>query len=151
MISTGVKKMAGQGGLLVFSKKIDYGFLFMLELAKSPKKSMSLHTVSKEKFISFFFLQKVASILKKAGLIKAARGSGGGYQLGRPASKISLLEIVEALNGPLALMPCLSQNQVALCMHKNECQVRSGLFFINKTIVNSLKEKFLSDFINPHE
>ena len=56
-------------------------------------------------------VQKVVSLLSKAGLLRATRGSGGGLQLARPAAAITLADIVEAVEGPIALTSCVEQGR----------------------------------------
>src|SRR5690606_42027795 len=53
-------------------------------------------------------VQKLVSMLSRAGLLRSVRGAGGGIQLGRPAAAITLADIVEAVEGPIALTSCVS-------------------------------------------
>jgi Rrf2 family protein len=134
-------------GLLHFSQKIDYGLLLMLELAKISHSSvLSLRAVADENGISFFFLQKIALELRRAGLIHADRGKNGGYTLAKPASRISLKDILEALEGPLAIMHCLGHGEeTAACVREETCGVRSGLEVVNGVIAKALSKTTLND------
>jgi Rrf2 family transcriptional regulator, cysteine metabolism repressor len=136
-------------GFLHFSQKIDYGLMLLVELTKNGKKAfVSLRTVADENGISFFFLQKIASDLRKAGLVNADRGKNGGYALSKPAGKITLMEILEALEGPLNVMPCLSLTEGISCARSKRCSIRPGLNFINQTIIKALSSTSLSDLTN---
>ena len=75
------------------------------------------------------YLELIMLDLKKAGLVKSTRGPKGGYKLGRPASEISFGEVVRALEGPIALIPCASVNYYAPCgdCHDEEtCAIRKA-------------------------
>ncbi|OYW50636.1 MAG: AsnC family transcriptional regulator [Novosphingobium sp. 12-62-10] len=68
-------------------------------------------------------VQKLVSKLSAAGLLKAVRGAGGGLTLARPAAAISLADIVEAVEGPIAMAPC-SENGRHDCTLEAACSVR---------------------------
>lgn len=138
-------------GLLHFSQKIDYGLLLMVELAnRFSGEPLSLRTVSDANRMSFFFLQKVALELRRAGLIHADRGKNGGYTLAKPSSCISLRDVIEALEGPLAIMSCLSHGEkIPSCIRKETCGMRTGLGVINNVIVDALSRTSLNDLLQP--
>ncbi len=137
-------------GFLNFSQKIDYGLFLLMNLAEQENgEPVSLKTVSEENFLSFYFMQKVALDLRRSGLIMAARGKTGGYVIARDSSKIKLLEVLEALEGPVALMHCLRHGvDSKVCEREEDCRVRSGFGMLNEIIINTLSEFTLEDFIN---
>lgn len=145
-------------GLLHLSSKADYGFLLLMRLAKGGGNSgwhggtdssgrLSLRSIAIRDKLSFFFLQKVAADLRKAGLIESGRGKMGGYFLAKPANRISLKEIIEALDGPLAIMGCLGGDGNRACSKQDSCPVRPGFEIINNTIIDALSSKTLYDLI----
>ncbi|MCB2050533.1 MAG: Rrf2 family transcriptional regulator, partial [Novosphingobium sp.] len=69
-------------------------------------------------------VQKLVSLLTRAGLLRATRGAGGGLQLARPAAAISLADIVEAVEGPIALTTCVDTGR-SDCALEDCCSVRS--------------------------
>lgn len=141
---------AQKSGWLQLSSKIDCGLLLLVELAKDTTgEPVSLRTVADHNGVSFFFLQKVAADLRRAGIVDSGRGKHGGYSLARPATKISLKDIVEAHEGPLSIMGCLDHEQS--CVRENWCDVRPGLKFINYTILQTLAATSLADFLNPEQ
>lgn len=135
-----------KSGWLHLSQKIDSGLLLLVSLAKSDE-TLSLRTIAEEKGLSFFFLQKVAADLRKAGLIESDRGKHGGYRLAQAAEAITMKDILEAHEGPLAIMHCLDHENS--CIRENSCNVRPGLNFINQTIINTLAATTLADFLKP--
>lgn len=148
---------AGKSGLLQFSQRVDYAFFLLVELAKVAENGgftgadvVSLRVIADEHKMSFYFLQKVALELRRAGLVRAGRGARGGYMLARGAEEITLKDIVEATEGRLMMMSCLhADGEAPVCVRKKWCQVRPGLQFINQTIVETLAQTTLYDFIHP--
>lgn len=161
MISIRVKKGSTRGhksiknsgiksGFLNLSQKSDYGLILLSELAESDGASpLSLRMIAEKKGISFFFLQKVALDLRKSGLIEALRGKSGGYVLSKKSEKISMKEIIEALEGPVMLVKCLEhETDLLACSRENRCYVRRGFGTLNNLIIDTLKGFTLYDFLN---
>ena len=142
-----------RSGFMRFSHKMDYGLYLLTALAEAyGKGQISLRKVADESQMSFFFLQKVALDLRKAKLIEAGRGKNGGYVLVKSPKEISLKEIVEAIEGPMALMECLAHGpDEQSCVRENSCGVRGGISFINELIVKTFGSTKLIDLINKHE
>lgn len=137
-----------KSGWLHLSQKIDSGLLLLVELAKDDSdETVSLRTIAENNGLSFFFLQKVAADLRKAGLVEAGRGKHGGYRLAKSADEVTMKDILEAHEGPLAIMRCLDHENS--CIREDWCNVRPGLNFINQTIINTLAATTLADFIKP--
>lgn len=86
-------------------------------------------------------VQKLVSHLTKAGLLRSARGTGGGIQLARPPAAISLAEIVEAVEGPIALTACVDGNDCAL---ESSCHVRPHWAVVNETLRGALADVSLA-------
>ncbi|WP_305097620.1 SUF system Fe-S cluster assembly regulator [Croceibacterium aestuarii] len=82
-------------------------------------------------------VQKVVSLLSKAGLLRGSRGAGGGLQLARPAAAISLADIVEAVEGPIALTSCVEAGKHD-CALEGNCNVQPHWGLVNKTMRGAL-------------
>ena len=90
------------------STKGRYGLRFMVELAiNNGKKPVLLKIVSENQNISLKYLEQIAILLRNAGLIKAFRGQKGGYILTKPPDKITISEIIKALEGEIAIVDCV--------------------------------------------
>lgn len=89
-------------------------------------------------------VQKLVSTLSKAGLLKAMRGAGGGIQLSRPAAAITLADIVEAIEGPIALTACVEDGRHD-CGLEASCGVRPHWGVVNKAMRGALEQVRLSD------
>jgi Rrf2 family protein len=86
----------------------EYGLRGLVFLAKQPLEKVTLVSeVSKVQNIPETFLAKIFQRLSKAGLLRSIRGLNGGFTLGRPAHEITMREVIEALEGPIALNRCL--------------------------------------------
>jgi Rrf2 family protein len=99
--------------------KIEYGILAVVDLADSygrgPAQS---HMIAKRQAIPIRFLEQVLSLLRKAGIVESLRGALGGYTLARSPETIHLNEVVEAIEGPVAVVSCLSSN--GPCRHEQQ-------------------------------
>ncbi len=94
---------------LQISRRIEYGTRAMVYLASLPDGiTTSFREIAKKMVIPEDFLAKILKTLVKAKLVKSTRGSHGGYSLARPAKDVSFLEIIEAVEGPVAVNLCTS-------------------------------------------
>ncbi len=90
--------------------------------------------------------QKLVSILTKAGLLRSARGTGGGIQLARPAAAITLADIVEAVEGPIALTSCVDTGNHNCTMEGN-CRVQPHWAIVNGAVRGALAEINLAGLV----
>jgi len=96
--------------MIKLSTKGRYGTRLMLNLAlhyNAGQELVILKNVSKEEEISIRYLEQIIIPLKLSKLVKSIRGAGGGYILTQPPSELKLIEIIEALEGPIALVDCV--------------------------------------------
>ena len=85
------------------SAKTDYAIRAALELAAAPDdKPVKGERISKAQAIPLRFLENILMQLRHAGLVESRRGADGGYRLARPASEITLADVIRAIDGPLA-------------------------------------------------
>jgi len=108
----GAAGWAKAGSGLAVTTKGRYGLRLMVELARrGGAQSMTLGDAARRLAVSEKYLWHVARLLAGAQLLRAERGAHGGYRLARPADQISMLEIVEALEGPCQLVPAAEHGQ----------------------------------------
>lgn len=88
------------------TREADYAVLAVIEVARHGR--MSAGEVAKRQNMSPAFLGKIVGTLAKAGILTTRRGVGGGIALARPTESLTLLEVVEAVQGPFAINECLS-------------------------------------------
>lgn len=97
-----ILKMQAKGAVMNINKTVEYGLLTMGYVAKNSKDGfVKTSSVSKEYGIPEMYLTKIMILLAKTNILRSKRGQGGGYKLSRPAQEISMLEIIETLDGPL--------------------------------------------------
>jgi Rrf2 family protein len=82
-------------------------------------------------------VQKLVSMMSKAGLLRSARGTGGGIQLARPAAAISLADIIEAVEGPIAMTSCVDTGKHD-CIMEGSCRVQPHWAVVNTTVRGAL-------------
>jgi len=108
--------------MLHITRKGDYAIRGMVYLAMKPKGQMSLISEMASAIdVSQTLLAKIFQNMSKVGLVQSHRGVGGGFMLSRPPEQISLLEIVEAVEGPIVLNRCLLRP--GTCDRDAECTV----------------------------
>jgi len=108
------------------SRRTDYGIRVILDLAGLPENShASTQEIAIRQHVPNPFLAKIIAQLSLAGLVTTHRGAGGGVTLAHPPSEISLLQVIEALEGPIRLNRCLIQPQA--CPRDNSCPVHQVL------------------------
>lgn len=101
--------------------------LGLMCLARRPAASVvMIDEVSREEHIPKSFAAKIFQSLAKAGLVKSNRGTGGGFTLLRPAKEVTVLEVIEAIEGKIAFQRCLNEEEPK-CEHFGGCAL-CGLF-----------------------
>ena len=106
---------------MLFSTKAEYGVRLMVELGRQPGSSpVSLNSVAEAERLPLSYLEHLVAKLRRAGLVTSTRGAHGGYSLAHPAEEISMLEVVEALEGQIAPMECFHESPQGkvLCSHE---------------------------------
>ena len=107
-----------------FSTRTRYGLRFLLRLAAQPPGSLlQLGQVAREERISPGYLEQIVRALKPLGILKAVRGTGGGYALARPASEINMEDVFLHLEGEIAPVRCLTTKKP--CTHEGQCSTRA--------------------------
>lgn len=108
---------------MLFSTKAEYGVRLMVELGRQGgARPVSLSSVAAAEDLPLSYLEHLVARLRKAGLVTSTRGAQGGYSLARPTSEISMLEVVEALEGPVTPMECFHEapSGKVLCSHRDD-------------------------------
>ena len=84
-------------------------------------------------------VQKLVSRMTSAGLLRSSRGAGGGLRLARPAAAITLADIVEAVEGPIALTSCIEDGR-SCCTLEDACQVKPHWPIVNEALRGALAQ-----------
>jgi len=106
--------------VLRISRKIDYGLRAMIYLASIPAEAVvPFREIARQMDVPEDFLAKILKTLVDQGLVRSTRGPHGGYALARASSDISFLEVIEAVEGPVAVNVCLDADDA--CGHSVAC------------------------------
>lgn len=132
------------------TKAGEYAVLGLMCLARRPAGSVvMIDEVSREEHIPKSFAAKIFQSLTKAGIVKSIRGTGGGFTLLRSATEITVLEVIEAIEGKIAFQRCLVEVEPK-CEHFGGCAL-CGLF---EEAQDRVKEVFsrttLADLMKTH-
>lgn len=128
------------------STKGKYGLRAMVDLAvNSDDYCISITSIAKRQNISEAYLEQLFASLKRANLIESIRGAQGGYRLSREPSKISVGEILRALEGHLAPVNCVIEDESSECENSQYCVTRVIWKRIRDSINNVVDSIMLSD------
>jgi len=120
------------------SNMADYAVVTMSAAARHCGGARTSATeLAEETGIALPTVQKLVSLLSKAGLVKSSRGAGGGIQLTRPAAAITLADIVEAIEGPIAMTNCVA-DAAQECALEDSCTVKPHWTPVNSAIRSAL-------------
>lgn len=133
--------------MLRMSKLADYGTVVMTYMAQAPEKVHSAHDIASHVRVGLPTVSKILKILARQELLVSVRGSRGGYTLARPAHKISIAEIIDAMEGPVALTECSSSP--GLCVQESSCSIRSNWQKINRAVRRALETMSLAEMARP--
>ena len=119
------------------SKKADYGLIALKHLARHSDVSVSAREIASEYRIPAELLAKVLQRLARKGLLVSQQGTRGGYVLARDPSKISIVDVIEAIDGPIGITPC---ERGSSCEQLEKCSVRDPLMAVRVKVVRVLND-----------
>ncbi len=128
--------------MLKISTKIEYGLVLLIFLAKNQKRLVSLKEVARTANLPMRYLGQIAGLLSKAAIIKAKEGKSGGYQLVKKIDSLTLGEIINSLEGPVRLAPCVGKK----CSQKN-CLIKNFWFNLDNLLKKEFEKVKLSQLI----
>ncbi len=133
--------------MLRVTKLTDYATVVLTVLASAHETVLSASALAERAGLEAPTVAKVLKPLAQAGLVQAFRGAAGGYALARPAGAISLVEIVEAMEGPLAMTECSIHD--GHCGIEQSCGARANWRRINDVVADALRRVTLADMTLP--
>lgn len=142
---------------MMFSTKAEYGVRVMVELARRSGGAgghpVPLAEIAAHDGLPLAYLEHLVARLRKAGLVDSRRGSRGGYMLARPAGEITMAEVVEALEGTIAPIECISSSPGGgvVCSRETDpdhvCTTKILWTRVRFAIIHTLAETTLADLI----
>jgi FeS assembly SUF system regulator len=120
------------------SKLADYGVVIMTNLARRPDRQLNAAAIAEQSHIPLPMASKILKLLVRAELLESQRGARGGYSLTRPPERITVAELIAALDGPIALTACIEDGPGG-CDIQALCPARANWQRINDAIREALE------------
>src|SRR5919205_4488823 len=138
---------------MIFTTKAEYGVRLLIQLGRQESgQPVSLKAMAEAEALPLAYCERIAALLKKAGLVVSTRGAHGGYVLARPASEITMDQAVLALEGAIAPMDCFLDDHDGrvLCSHGEDsggCATRLLWTRVQMGVIHSLQRTTLAELI----
>ena len=141
--------------MYAISKKSKYGLRALFELARRYEKGpLLIAELARRERIPKKFLELILLELKNNGILGSKKGKGGGYFLARSPDSVSLGEVIRALDGPLAPVPCVSQTAYRTCDECADeaiCGIRAVMHDVRDATAQILDRESLSTILRREE
>ncbi|MEX6625428.1 Rrf2 family transcriptional regulator [Tenacibaculum pacificus] len=135
----------------MLSKKTKYGIKALAYIARQEQGcKVQVATIAKEENISHKYLESILLTLKKSGFLGAKKGKGGGYYMLKEASEINMTDVIRTLEGPIAMLPCVSLNyyeKCSDCPDEDACSVHKLMIQVRDNTLQVLKNNTLADLV----
>ncbi len=139
---------------MMFSTRAEYGVRVMVDLARrGGVEPVPLGEIADGEGLPLAYLEHLVARLRRAGLIESRRGARGGYLLARPAAEITMAEVVEALEGSIAPIECISSGPdgTIRCSRESDpghvCTTKLLWTRVRASIIDTLRETTLDELI----
>ena len=128
--------------MLKISRKGDYALLLLSFLTNvKESKAISLRKISKKLNMPYKYLSQIAPVLVEDGILGSKEGAGGGYSLARDPKKISVSEVLELLEGPMAPVACMREG----CFCEPNCVQRNVIEKMTASLKEAMDDYTLAD------
>lgn len=135
----------------MLSRKTKYGLKALTFIARQDKNAMVLiQDISEAEDISRKFLESILLSLRKAGFLGSKKGKGGGYYLIKEPKEIKMAAVIRVLEGPIAMLPCVSLNfyeKCNDCPDEEKCTVHGLMEELRDSTLHVLENKTLADIL----
>lgn len=136
----------------MLSKKTQYAFRALTHLVeKYDQGPILISEISRKKKVPLKFLENILLELKKAGILDSKKGKGGGYFIKAHPSKTHLANVIRIVDGPIAMLPCVSLYFYQRCSNCNEkhCALHDMMIEVRDATLNILENRTLQDLTSP--
>ena len=134
----------------MLSKKSQYAFKALAYLTeKFNQGPVLISEISTKKKVPLKFLENILLELKKAGILESKKGKGGGYFLKKDPAQIKVATIVRLVNGPIAMLPCVSLYFYERCKNCDEenCVLHDMMLEVRDATLSILEQRVLTDLL----
>ncbi len=138
--------------MIIVSKLADYAVVLAVHLGhlgQTGGAQASTADLSEATKLPVATVAKVLKALGRAGLVTAARGSGGGYRLGRAPGEVTVADVIAAIDGPLAMTECTGENDHDTCTHLSYCATKPHWARVTLAVQAALGAVTLKDMMAP--
>lgn len=133
---------------MIIRKDTDYAFRCLLYLVTSGKGSASCDELTEACNVPRSFTHKILRSLRRKGILESRVGRGGGFSLRKPTDKISLFDVVEAVQGSPEVSACVTSPD--FCRRRRGCPLSTRWRNLQKDILSFLKSVTLADLLSSH-
>jgi len=134
--------------MLRINRETDYSVVILSAMARQPEERFSAAQLAAAHGVPQPMVSKVMKQLVHAGLLCSYRGAKGGYGLARAPEEISVIEVIEALEGPVAFTECAEKGTDS-CMHAENCQASATWLRISAVVREALASASLAEMGDP--
>ena len=135
----------------MLSKRTKYGLKALTYIARQESGEMvQIGTIASEENIPHKFLESILLTMKKSGFLGAKKGKGGGYYLRKEADEIKMTDVIRTLEGPIAMLPCVSLNYYEKCddcPDEDKCSVHKLMIQVRDNTLHILRNNTLADLV----
>ncbi|NNE06827.1 MAG: SUF system Fe-S cluster assembly regulator [Xanthomonadales bacterium] len=133
--------------MLRISKLSDYAIMVMVELSAQAGEIVSAHELAERTHLELPTVSKVLKLLGRAGLVQSFRGINGGYRMEKDAASTSVAQVIEAIEGPIAMTECSVEE--GLCSQEALCSLRSNWQRISSAVARAMEGVSLAEMAKP--
>ena len=133
--------------MIRITRQTDYGIVLLTHLASHTERQFNAPELATETRLPLPMVSKILKVLTRDRLLVSHRGVKGGYSLERPASQITMADIIAALEGPIAITECIDDSSG--CSHEALCSVRGNWQRINDAVLAALQGITLEEMAHP--
>ncbi len=134
--------------MLRMTKQADYGIVLMTRMATDPERRYTAPELAGETRLPLPTVSKILKLLGREGLLESHRGVKGGYSLARRPERITVADMISALDGPIAFTEC-ADDVPGACSQEDVCRLRDNWQRINQAVRRALESISLAELIHP--
>ena len=136
--------------MLRMTKQADYGIVLLTHMASRPKRRFAAPELASETHLPPPTVSKILKLLSRRGLLESHRGVKGGYSLAFAPDEINVVQMIEALEGPIAITECIDDFP-GECTQESTCHLRGNWQRINDAVRLALENISLAELAVPFE
>lgn len=133
--------------MLSLTRKTDYALVALADMGRRGVCTTCARELSEHLDVPVRVLTNILNRLTHCGLVESERGVNGGYRLARPPGEITLLDVIDAIEGPIRLAKCCSTDIGDPCRMESSCQIRQPIRKLHESLLGFLERVTLQDIL----